>query len=497
MAARDDSVIRGSLIACMIFLVLSIACNFFFWRWGDTQAKLASDANSSLENANDELQVMEQKAELMRSMLGQGSLSDAEFTRMKETVGNDPVMAAIESQFVKDMTYLSGDDAENRNYPALAPYLAAALRDKNRLYEQAREESTQIRDEKIRDVDNARSLQKIAEDKRDEHAKKIVELDTKYTEDRARINREKEETRDALTKKAREFDQYRKVAAAEKVVLVQKSDRLQGTIDTQKVELNRLRSDKFETTQGEIRYVYRHGNVVTINLGSADQLRTGVTFGVIDGAETRLDDAKVKATIQITAIRGDHLAEGRVVARPEIQHPIIPGDKIYSPFWQPGRVVRIALAGNIDLDGDDKPDNEALRGMVTAAGAKVVAEVSPTGQESGTLDASVRFLVIGEDPSLSDNPNVAAQQAQAIAQMGDLKNRATELGVSIIPAWKLQNYLKIMNDSLTTPLGSAAREADFAPLPNRGATRQQPSTLPKIYREDQSGIQKDNKILPP
>jgi hypothetical protein len=47
---------------------------------------------------------------------------------------------------------------------------------------------------------------------------------------------------------------------------------------------------------------------------------------VIGGDETRLKDAKVKATIQVTKIQGAHLAEARVVAFPEIRNPIIPGE---------------------------------------------------------------------------------------------------------------------------------------------------------------------------
>ncbi len=46
MVARDDSVIRGSLIACLIFLVLSLALNFFFYRWGDSKLREAATAKS-------------------------------------------------------------------------------------------------------------------------------------------------------------------------------------------------------------------------------------------------------------------------------------------------------------------------------------------------------------------------------------------------------------------------------------------------------------------
>lgn len=75
----------------------------------------------------------------------------------------------------------------------------------------------------------------------------------------------------------------------------------------------------------------RDGNVVNIDLGYAVVLRAAVTFGVIDGDETRLQDAKVKANIQVTNTLGEHRAEARVVTLPEFRYPITPGDKIYSP----------------------------------------------------------------------------------------------------------------------------------------------------------------------
>ena len=38
---------------------------------------------------------------------------------------------------------------------------------------------------------------------------------------------------------------------------------------------------------------------------------------------------------------------------------------------------------------------------------------------------------------------------------------AIRAGVTVIPAWKLEAYLRTLEDSLTTPLGSAVRGEDF------------------------------------
>jgi hypothetical protein len=250
-----------------------------------------------------------------------------------------------------------------------------------------------------------------------------------------------------------------------------------------------LRRDKFEYVQGEIQYVVPPGELVLINLGSADSLRAGVQFGVIAADSINLQDAPVKATIEVIKILNANTAQARVIGNPSYRNPLIAGDKIYSPFWAPGRKVRIALAGDIDIDGDGRSDVEQLRSMIQLAGAEVAAVIAPNGGIEGKLDSSVRFLVIGEQPEVSGlAPDPAA--ANAVAQLGEFKARAVELGITVIPAWKLQAYLKTINDSVTTPLGSAVRGADFPPEPARGTSgRDVGSVLPEIYRNQVEGQQ--------
>jgi hypothetical protein len=478
----------------MIFLVLSLALNFFLWRWGDTQATESTSAGDRLRTVQSQVQEQETQLSVLKSMLGTGGFTEAEIENMRSNLSSDEEMQAIEARFVADMAMFGPDvEASERNYPALPSYLVNALRAQNELYASARADATKIRVDAEQDISTARSQQEMAEQQRDDANKKVVTLGAQFDEDRARMNKEKEDTKDKLNQTVQDMNKFRKTASAEAAAFQAKSRKLQGTIDTQKLRLNELIQDKFETTQGEIRYVVHGGNITTINLGSKDALRPGVTFGVIGADETRLEDAKVKATIQVTQIQGPHLAKARVVARPEIKNPIIPGDKIYSPFWAPGRVVKIALAGEIDIDGDNRPDNDQIKGQIKAAGAMVAAEVSPTGAITGNLDATIRFLVIGAPPETGEKLTDA--QAAGIEAMGDVKNKARELGLTIIPAWKLQSYLKTIDDTLTTPFGSAVRGEDFPPESARNL-RRMPSDIAEMYKSQRDNVQKGNKILP-
>lgn len=498
MVARDDSVIRGSLIACMILLVLSLALNYFFWRWGDTQALEAADIKNKADNLGEQVRNQEKQIITYKEMLGIEQMSDDKFKSLANSQSGDAALDKAAANFVRDMAYMGDVAAQDRNYGALPEFFVSAMRKRNNQVIQTSKERDQIRAQADNDVDNARQAQKQAEDNRDNVQRKLDNEMKLFTEDRARMNKEKEEARDMQATASRKLTAFMNTAKAEQAKLTQKASKLTFTIEDQRKQLNKLRSDRFESVQGNIRYVMRGGKVCTINLGAADALRPGVTFGVIDQDETRLQDAKVKATIQVTKIRGPHLAEARVVAIPSIERPIIEGDKIYSPFWAPGAKVRIALAGDIDIDGDKRPDNEQIEGMIKSAGAVVAATLASDGSVTGKLDASIRFLVVGRDPTISNSgDNVSDERAAQITrQMGQIRERATELGLTIIPAWKLQAYLKTIDDTVTTPLGSAVRGDDFGPE-SRPLSDRLPIDLPEFHLKDTEGQQKDNKVLPP
>ena len=107
--------------------------------------------------------------------------------------------------------------------------------------------------------------------------------------------------------------------------------------------------------------------------------------------------------------------------------------------------------------------------------------------------------MVGEDPEIAEDVDLsqAERDARSIKKIGEVKARATELGLTIIPAWKLQNYLKNINDTLTTPLGSAARGEDFPPDRIPASSARRPVDLPELYRRQTEGIQEGNTILPP
>lgn len=486
MVARDDSIIRGSLIACMIFLVLSLALNFFFWSWGSTKATEAERMDESLRNAQSQVRTQGDQLQLLKAMLGVGQLTDAQFEQLRDSVGEDADINAIEQRFAQDMTLLGDEvDPQNRNYPALPEFFATIVRSRNDQYNQAREERDKALQQRDSDVAIARKEKELAEESKQQLNETLDEVTAEFTAAREKMKQDTGELEDKVTNITAQSAKERAEAQQKLAALSSEREKLQSTIDTQKREINEMRHDEFEVAQGEVTHVLREGKLIQINLGSADVLRPGVIFSVLDADATRVADAEPKAQIEVVSVRRDHLSLCKIVSAPALSDPIIPGDKVYSPFWAPGRKVRIAMAGIIDIDGDGKDDSDRVRGMIRMAGAEIAATISPTGAREGELDSGIRFLVVGETPEVADPDDASPATRQQITEIGEVKSEARQLGITILPAWKLVNYLQTISDTVTTPLGSAAKGEDFGPQAPAGTNRRLPSDVSGLYKDDE------------
>jgi hypothetical protein len=103
------------------------------------------------------------------------------------------------------------------------------------------------------------------------------------------------------------------------------------------------------------------GDDVYINLGSTDKLKPLLTFavhGVIDGRV----NPKSKATIEVVQVIGPHLSKAQVTSvKDEPVNPVMRGDVLYNPTWNPRLKKHVAIAGIIDLDSDGRDDSVEFR----------------------------------------------------------------------------------------------------------------------------------------
>ncbi|MCH8045218.1 MAG: hypothetical protein IID44_16020 [Planctomycetes bacterium] len=231
----------------------------------------------------------------------------------------------------------------------------------------------------------------------------------------------------------------------------QRSDRLVSALRRQ---LNVNVKEATEVADGAIMSINQTTGRVYINLGRADSLRPQVTFSVHGRNVANVAQAKPKAKIRVTRLLNEpHLAEARVVEE-DIANPIIRGDRIFSPAWSPGRKIRFAFAGTIDMDGDGRSDLRRIRDLVAINNGIVDASPDENGNMVGQITTNTRYLVVGE-AKLTNNAAIEARSA-AIDQ-------ARENGVEQLSVTEFLDMMGWVNTRNTVSLGRGARSSDFAP----------------------------------
>ena len=82
------------------------------------------------------------------------------------------------------------------------------------------------------------------------------------------------------------------------------------------------------------------------------------------GLDGRLNQTP-KGTIEVVRVINDHLAQARVTSVKDSKgDPILKGDRLFNPTWDPNKKRRIALAGIADLGGDGADNTEDFRRLL-------------------------------------------------------------------------------------------------------------------------------------
>lgn len=227
------------------------------------------------------------------------------------------------------------------------------------------------------------------------------------------------------------------VAAAEQKIVEQRAlmqkeiddrdQKLAGLDSTLKdkndyIEKNIKRADFAATYDGQVTRVNPTTRTVWINVGFYDNLQKHITFSIQPQGIPPGSQLRPKGRVEVTKILDNHLAECRIL-EDDLDDPILTGDQIFTPLWEPGQQTRFAFAGRIDLDGDGSDDIDRVRALVDRAAGKIDAVAKTTGETEGELTIDTRYLVLGAIPA--DKAGAEAYTA--------MQNKATSLGVQRVP----------------------------------------------------------------
>ncbi|HEV3136764.1 MAG TPA: hypothetical protein VGZ26_02650, partial [Pirellulales bacterium] len=176
---------------------------------------------------------------------------------------------------------------------------------------------------------------------------------------------------------------------------------------------------------------------------------------------------------------GPHMAEARIVDD-DLGDPIMPGDQIFSPTWEPGRAEHFALAGKMDIDRDGDSDRQRIRDLIALNGGVIDEEVADDGKKSGEMSINTKFLILGDEPKPGEGESAKALLESWTA----INTEAQTHGVKTIPMYEFLDYMGFKPEERTVKLGPGAKGSDFkARLPD-GVQRIGPgSKIPRDPRK--------------
>src|SRR5262249_44684532 len=127
----------------------------------------------------------------------------------------------------------------------------------------------------------------------------------------------------------------------------------QSTIEAKEAKSTEAPPDM--RTDWKIVEMDRRGTNPYINLGSTDNVKSQQTFTIHAIGQDGRPNRQAKGTLEVVNVSGPHLSQARVTGVKDANRdPIIKGDIIYNPSWNPTLKKHVALAGIMDITGDGR-----------------------------------------------------------------------------------------------------------------------------------------------
>jgi hypothetical protein len=445
MATRENQGLQIGLIVCVLIIVVLMVLFFF--------AQKAKE-----EAALEKVQMQER---LNTAEAGARKAND-DLTKMKAMIGyaQEAELKDIETQHKTDMTmYADNWPEENRNYRELPGYLIGRLMDSSKSVR-----DTQVQVERMRtERDKAREEEEQAtaqyKDKSSETAEEMAVRSERFKEDRQRMTQENQKYATDVQRERKEKQRMED----EKNQLLAKSEDTIRTLDTTnkklQTDIDLLTYEKIGIADGNVAWVNHRDRLAYLDVGSEDGLRPLVTFSVFDKGEKNFQPERKKGALEVIQVLGAHRALARILET-DASRVILPRDVLYSTAWDRGRHLHFALAGKMDIDGDDKTDREMIREIISMNGGVIDAEVDEDGNQTGEMSFETRFLIIGDttirlsestpDDFEENGDNLTNELANAVAgNLSEIIGQAQQYSVQRI---SLEEFLDLMGwqGSVTT-----------------------------------------------
>jgi len=205
-------------------------------------------------------------------------------------------------------------------------------------------------------------------------------------------------------------------------------------------------TDEFALVDGFVAGINSVSREASISLGSNDKIKLGMSFAVYADATSIRPDKngnypRPKAQIEVIRINSDS-ATCRILT--ELKgNPIIAGDVIANPVYDPNKVYTFLVFGNFDLNSDGVHSSMARPGVEA-----MIRDWD--GRITDELTGDVDFLVLGDRPVLPPQPSGRSPHEvqleyirlkNIVTRYDDLYDKAVKTSLPILNLNRLETLL--------------------------------------------------------
>jgi len=474
MARENQGLQIALIILFMLTIILGVTTYVFCRQYieADTSARKLDGQLKEKDTANQSIQ--DENNKLKKMILG---VAGAEEKKLEE----------VTTQFNDDREKLAaGFDEQDKFYRPMLLRLHDMLNKKNGELTDSKDALQMLRDEYDKWKQEMAGQVKKHDDARLAAEDKLKTAVAAYDAARAQIDAGKQKIEKDWEAARDETDKRLKALEAERDQKNDLAKALETRNEQQRKELDKETKPSTDVPDGKISWVDQRSGTVWIDLGRADALRRQTTFSVYPMDVTNLAKATKKAGIEVTRIRGEHLAEARIV-EDMVSDPIMIGDKIYTPVWNPGEQVTFALVGLMDMDGDGTSDLSTVKQLIELSGGRVDYWKDEKGKEEGKMTIYTRYLVVDSealDVAEGKGSNEAKQKAGAVQAAGQTSvvEEARKLGLKTITLAALLQQMGWKSQTRVVVYGREANPRDFRPRSPEGGIPISRGTVSDLFQ---------------
>ncbi len=471
MASRENQRYLIAIIVLSLFLIAFFITSLLGWSKVYEYADIAESSKAKLKLAQSLQEAYAAKSSVLETMIGGsgGSVNEIQTTIdslpgiARKVDGSDKskidavsesikAVKALYDQDMKSNSSAGADETANLTYKGLIANLSSVMAKLHNDVNVQSDFNAALRLQTDAKLEQIKSDRAAIQDRLSKAEKKLeATQNAKLETERALKNKMQAQT-ETMTKSQATFERQRQIAAQEKSTLVSEKKEVVRQVGILKLKVDEYEREVFNIPDGKIVKIAEGLDTVVLNIGRADGLRVNRTFAVYDQSVSNFEKGRNKASIEITRLVDDKTAEARITQENPL-NPILPNDYVLSPTWDPGYSTPIALAGAFDLDNDGFSDFDKLKQMIRLNGGDPRVFHDEQGNITGTVDPSIRYLVLGTAPVEGPEANPEVVEAMKI-----MEEQARLSTVQVIDLRKLLNWMGVHGRAKVEKLGGIKEE---------------------------------------